>query len=874
MKNMKKIIALVLAFVMVVLPCVPANASASVSMNYSTGHAVASGVQYSKYSTYGSSSGHTEETTVLEFHPDDGYIPMAFAAWSGSAGQLSSTYSQAVSRYGYEVVGVINGSFFDMETGMLTGVDGGGALLASGGKLSNYSFGLYSYGSKFNVVAFGGDGSMTRVESQLAHNVYFNGEYVENALRGVNVNQNKDTWRPNAIFYFDQDCGTTADSAYGYEIVCEKVDGTDLRIGEKMVGKVVSVKGYTSGSSIGENQFVLNTPSNSDYVDRMKALKVGDTVEIEVFETVTGSQEVMNKAYSVITDCGMLVKDGVDLTDSQGTIGGHSVYTYARWTVFGQKADGTVVFMTTEGGDTGTTSRSLNLKDVAAAMIELGCVNVYRMDGGGSTGMYVSNTGSGSAGYVMSSSRAVADAMLIVRKTGAVNLRTAIAEAGSISHTDYTATELKAIRECYAEAVATYNSSSSTNEQKQAVADKLNSLVKRTGPVIENGDQFWLTHYNTLNNEGSGAVMTDTYTGGAWWLHVAFSPVAGTSAYEITAISNGLSNGSGSALAIPSGGFVYALNLGNSPYNSAAVQAMVSRANQWKVGDQFIFNGLDLDGKKVPTTTSSTNWYNASYVCTAVMAPYVPSTDSGESNVSNGVYITGFNSSILGGNATIFTSDFNGDGLITGDNANHLWTQNVVLRWDYSVGAYVVTSVTHGNGAGNTPNIQLKSGEILIAVHNDGGTSTTNHDILAQAKVGQVMNVYGLDVASRTLGVAPYVTITDRVDSPLLYQRDDNDNIRLVAYVDDYEAYSSVTFSLIYDGEESKAVKCTTAYAGLYANGELYTTKDIYGKEGYFVALTIEDYMGEWTGEEMTFVATYTTVTGETIRESRTLIID
>lgn len=872
MKITKKIIALVLAFVMLVLPCIPAKA-ASVSMSYSTGHAVNSGVQYSQYTTYGSSSGHSETTSVLEFHPDDGYIPMAFAAWSGSTAQLSSTYTQAVNRYGYEVAGVINGSFFDMETGMLTGIDGGGAILASGGKLSCYSFGYYSAGSLIDVVAFGGDGSMKFVQSQLSHNVYFNGEYVENALRGVNTNQAYEDYRTNAIFYFDRDCGTTADSSYGYEIVCEKVDGTDLRIGEKMVGKVVSVKGYTSGSSIGENQFVLNTPSSSDYVERMKALKVGDTVEIEVFETVSGSQEVMKEAYSVITNCGMLVKDGVDMTGS-GTIGGHSVYTYARWTVFGQKADGTYVFMTTEGGDTGTTSRSLNLQDVAAAMIELGCVNVVRMDGGGSTGMYVSNTGSGSAGYVMSSSRAVADAMIIVKKTGDVNLRTAIAEAGSISHTDYTATELKAIRECYAEAVATYNSASSTNEQKQAVADKLNALVQRTGPVIENGDQFWLTHYNTLNYEGAGAVMTESYTGGAWWLHVAFSPVAGTSAYEVTAISNGCAAGGGSALAIPSGGFVYALNLGNSPYNSAAVNAMYSRASQWKVGDQFIFNGLDLDGKKVPTTTSSTNWYDASYVCTAVMAPYEPSTDSGESNVSNGVYITGFNSSILGGNATIFTSDFNGNGLITGDSANHLWTQNVVLKWDYSVGAYVVTSVTHGNGADNTPDIQLKSGEILIAVHNDGGTSQTNHDILAQAKVGQVMNVYGIDIESRKLGVAPYVTITDRVDSPLLYQRDGNDNIRLVAYVDDYEAYESVTFSLIIGGEESTAIECTTAYAGLYANGTLYTTKDIYGEDGYFVALTIVDYIGNFGGDETTFVATYTTVTGETIRESRTLIID
>ena len=162
----------------------------------------------------------------------------------------------------------------------------------------------------------------------------------------------------------------------------------------------------------------------------------------------------MENASSVITNVGTLVRDGVDMTDYYSEIGTHSVYTNARWTAFGTKPDGTYVFFTSEGGDTGTTSRSLDLKDVASAMISLGCTDVIRMDGGGSTAMYVSNTGYGSAGYKMSHTRSVADCIMVVKKTADIALVEAIKEAEKISHTDYTAAEVAEIRAAYENAKA------------------------------------------------------------------------------------------------------------------------------------------------------------------------------------------------------------------------------------------------------------------------------------------------------------------------------------------------------------------------------------------------------------------------------------
>ncbi len=136
---------------------------------------------------------------------------------------------------------------------------------------------------------------------------------------------------------------------------------------------------------------------------------------------------------------------------------------------------------------------------------------------------------------------------------------------------------------------------------------------------IEETASFWLTHYNTLANEGAGTVIsTSGFSGGAWNDSYAFEPVLGTDAYKLVAISRGYTNGGTGVLpAVPKGGFVYSLNRGNSPYYSDNCDNMIARAQEWEIGDLFVFDGIDLSTFSVPTTTSGTNWYNSSYVCTA-----------------------------------------------------------------------------------------------------------------------------------------------------------------------------------------------------------------------------------------------------------------
>ncbi len=143
---------------------------------------------------------------------------------------------------------------------------------------------------------------------------------------------------------------------------------------------------------------------------------------------------------------------------------------------------------------------------------------------------------------------------------------------------------------------------------------------------------LWITHYNDAFVEGSGVIMTTEYSGAQWWIHFAFAPTNVENVYQIVETVSGLAEGNAVPLAIPEGGFVYALNYGNdyislgsgdTDFTSpACTSAIADYAANWMVGTNIKFTGLDLEGFTVPTSTAGTNWYDDSYVCTATYSIY------------------------------------------------------------------------------------------------------------------------------------------------------------------------------------------------------------------------------------------------------------
>ena len=425
MKFTKRIVALILCALMLVTVAPIVNA-ATVSMTVKSSFNVKTGVAYAKYSVYGSQSKHTETCTVLEFSPDQ-YIPVPFVGYAGSADLLATQYNRAVNAYGFEVAGIINGSFFGTANDALIG------HIITNGRLTCAHF-----NDPQEMVTFDSNGKMSFVSSTLGCTLNSNGKITTGGVAYVNKRMDA-AWSGNAdkIFYFDDACGTVIDSTgSNYEVLCKKVNNTEMAVGNTLEGEVIAVYSSKNKTNVSKGQFVLSVKMTSSYAEYVKDLQAGQRITLDVTEQNAAARASMESANGAITNVGILVKDGVDLTLTQSSVGTHSVTgTYARWTAFGTKPDGSYVFFTSEGGGTGVSSRSLTLRDVAAAMIKLGCNNVVRMDGGGSTAMYVSNTGSGSPGYVMSHSREVCDCILIVKKSSMVNadlvtaLRNAVAEA-------------------------------------------------------------------------------------------------------------------------------------------------------------------------------------------------------------------------------------------------------------------------------------------------------------------------------------------------------------------------------------------------------------------------------------------------------------
>lgn len=469
------------------------------------GNEIAEKVFHNSFSVTSTENGNTVSAQSLTFHPADGYSPVVYATNAGWPSTLDIHYAQAAEeRWGYEVVGVINGSFFSMTDGMLTGIT------ITDGRITCAHTGFSG-----ELVTFGTDGVMRVVKSALEYKLSINGKEYESALHYFNkVSQAGAV--SEKIYYWDSACGTKSDaSEAGYELLFNKTDNSELSVGGTLLGELVSVTKTTEetkGIQIGSRQFVLYCKEDSPYVKSLTELKPGAQVRIEVNETIAESKEIMENCSSAITNVGWLVKDGEDQTRIRKTIGTHSVTLEARWTAFGTKPDGSYVFFTTEGQSTGE-GGSVTLRDVARVMMELGCTNVIRMDGGGSSAMYLCDKGDGTAGFVQSSSRAVSDCIMLVKRssmTPSEELKDSLQAAVTTAEELYGKTKDEEIREAlvYATEISAGTESATEGSYKKAcmkVADAIFYIegLKELLEAAENADKAAYIEYAYTNLAGA-----------------------------------------------------------------------------------------------------------------------------------------------------------------------------------------------------------------------------------------------------------------------------------------------------------------------------------------------------------------------------------
>ncbi len=860
MKLTKRIFALLICAAMLIPSCIIVNADvddkATITLNETIN--INEDVSYSKLTVKSGQNGNTVTGVSMEFDPKDGYFPMAFVKNAGSVGLLDKQYASATTKYGYDVIGAINGSFFGMDSGTLVG------LLITNGKVSCAHAGYTD-----SVVAFGTDGSMNIVKSSLDYKLFINGQEIKNGLYYINKTHGKNGGWTNNFYYYDTSCGTitdTFDTNPGYTVICEKLDNTDLMVGSTLKGKVLEVKADSSyvrfeeNDNIVSNRFALFVKTTSPNAAYVKDLKAGDSINISVNETVADSREIMENANSVITNVGWLVKDGEDRTRIDSTIGTHSVTLQARWTAFGTRPDGSYVFFTTEGGSTGA-GGSVTLRDVADYMIEQGCTNVIRMDGGGSSAMYVKDTGNGNPGFVQSSSRSIADCILIVRNSSAVDetinaalqakidtakasleatpndaisalveeaeallasdapvsgdvrkmladlsgalsgkdeLSALVAQATGISYKDYSEVVLTQIRAAYDNAVYVLGANDSTIEQVENATAELKLLLALTGNtslVVSTGKKYTTTKPNRNDvYDDDGSRLTDGSKGNA---DAGNSKYAGWNSKDkskpnVVEVTIDLGEaietnqytvymaGGNWGINLPKGCVSLQVYAGNDKDNLELVATAAE-------DDMVHTGGTEVDGSwSTYTITANGEKAVAAQFVKIVISHkafgngfiWIDEVEAGMSGdtVTDAIYVTGFNTSIVAGACNIFTPAISEDGTVTRENANHSWTTNVVLKKGENDGEYIVVSKSKGIGASTAP-IKLEADQIMIAAHSWEGEgvdnpvvgSKANETLLGTAKVGDTLKFYGINVENCATGIAAYAKIlgktsTDPVD--------------------------------------------------------------------------------------------------------------
>ena len=542
MKLTKKLTAFMLVLVMV-CALIPIVASAAYSMTASTTPLeVADNVFHTTYKVTSGENGNVVDTQILTFDTDDGYLPLVYVCNAGWGSTLKTQYEKASQeRWGYEPVAIINGSFFNMESHTHLST-----IITDGRITCAYT----SY--KDTLITFDNTGKMKVVDSILDYKLFVNGKELVGALRNINKIDYPDNVS-DKIYYWDSACGSICDSAEfgekgikGVEVLCNKLNNSELSVGNTLMGEVVSVTANTAGGgAIGKDQFILYAKSGTANADALTALKAGAQIKIEVNETIAASKETMENCFTAIANVGWLVKDGVDQTHKVSTIGTHSVTLDRGWTAFGTKPDGSFVFLTSTDGSAGS-GKCLTLRDVAKVLMDLGCTNAVRMDGGGSSAMYLSNTGSGEPGYAQYSSRGVTDCIMVVKKSSVAPtaeqktaLDAAIKKAEDIYKTEPSATIKTAIDAAkavksnanstegdYKGAIMSIASAVSGKQELKALVSKVDG-IKRTDYcqyVLDNLDVALKEAKKVLNNsKATDEDISVAYSDLSYWYNLTGS---------------------------------------------------------------------------------------------------------------------------------------------------------------------------------------------------------------------------------------------------------------------------------------------------------------------------------------------------------------
>lgn len=258
---------------------------------------------------------------------------------------------------GMTVMAAFNADFFNMSTGVPTGI------VVREGRLCS------SDGS-WNAVGFRRDGTAICGAPKLDITFAVNGGQRFPIFAFNKVRDGR------GVYLYSSDYSTSTHlSAEGPVVIMKKLDsGSELTINGSISLRVVEA-GMSSGESqLGDDTFVLTHQKGLELGIDLTALKSGDTVTV-----YTGARNDNWEDVYYACGAGDMMVENSALTEA-------ALKSTSRGprTMLGIRNDGSVSVLVCDGRDGGTAD-GLTLKEAALRLYNDGCKNVVNLDGGGSS---------------------------------------------------------------------------------------------------------------------------------------------------------------------------------------------------------------------------------------------------------------------------------------------------------------------------------------------------------------------------------------------------------------------------------------------------------------------------------------------------------
>ncbi len=302
------------------------------------------------------------------------------------------TMAALLEKRGYNVIGGINGDYYDMASYAPLGI------VITDGELKSSDAGHWAVG-------FREDGSAIISKPALTMSIVINGETYP--IAGLNKLRDKD-----GFYLFTEDFSfTTKNTIAGTDVILSIPDGFKLGVNCEADLTVQEIVSSSGAMSLTEGKFVLSLSSLADDWRKaaLNALTAGATVTLKIScedDRWDGARNAVGSLYKLLTNGAVEPALNTEL--------------HPR-TAVGIKTDGSIILYTVDGRQPDF-SRGASMVQVANRLLELGCIEACLLDGGGSTNLSALYVGDSAVSQVNSPSgltpRSVTNYIMLVAPMG------------------------------------------------------------------------------------------------------------------------------------------------------------------------------------------------------------------------------------------------------------------------------------------------------------------------------------------------------------------------------------------------------------------------------------------------------------------------